>query len=64
MPHFLDRGAEQVGKSLTAELRRLGQAVPAVFTELPIGFLEAGWRLHRAIVETLRTFAIADGIER
>ena len=64
VPHLLDSGSEQMGQALAAELRRLGQTIPAVVAELLVGFLEAWRRLYAAVGKTLRAFAITDGIER
>ena len=64
MPHLLDRGGENLRQALAAVVGVLGEAVPAVVAELPVGFLEAGGRGHRAVVVPARTFLVAGLVDR
>ncbi|MNE42557.1 hypothetical protein D3C80_1366870 [compost metagenome] len=44
--HFADRQAQRLRQALTAVLDVMGQARPATFDELLVGFLEAGRGFH------------------
>ena len=64
MPHLLDWRRDELRQALAAVLHRLRESVPPVLRELPVGGLEPGRRLDRAVGQQLRSLAIACRIER
>ncbi|MCY1356690.1 hypothetical protein D9M69_431500 [compost metagenome] len=61
--HLADRHAEGFRQALAAVLDVMGQARPAAFDELLVGFLEAGRGLH-AFRSPGAAFLVADAIQR
>ncbi|MNF84017.1 hypothetical protein D3C84_663600 [compost metagenome] len=61
--HFADRQAQRLGQTLTAVLDVMGQARPAAFDELVIGFLETGRGLHARLAPGA-AFQVTDTVQR
>ncbi len=61
---FVHRGVDRVRETLAAIFGFGGKADPAAFGHLPVGFLEALRRRHRAVGVALAAFLVAHAVER